>query len=148
MHRVMKYTLQQAAQAAGKSKSTILRAIKSGRLSATRTAAKHFLVDPSELHRVFPMTRHDAPESTPMTRHDAGNDAASLPGNYQWDRERKQMESTIEDLRRRLDDSEDERRRISEKLSGLLTHQPETERETKPTAGRWRKAWDALKDGW
>lgn len=47
-------SLSQAAKATGRSKSTIGRAIKSGRLSAARNDDDTFSIDPSELFRVFP----------------------------------------------------------------------------------------------
>ena len=50
----MAYTLGQAARAANVSKTTIQRAIKSGRLSASRQLDGSYLIDPAELHRVFP----------------------------------------------------------------------------------------------
>ena len=50
----MTYTLGMAARATGLSKSTIYRAIKDGRISATRTDALSFAIDPAEFHRVFP----------------------------------------------------------------------------------------------
>lgn len=46
-------TLSQAAKATSKSKSTLNRAIKSGRLSATRNEDGTFSIDPSELARAF-----------------------------------------------------------------------------------------------
>lgn len=48
------YTLGQAARAADVSKTTIQRAIKSGRLSASRQQDGSYVIDPSELHRAFP----------------------------------------------------------------------------------------------
>ncbi len=50
----MSYTLGQAAKATGKNKSTIQRAIKAGRLSAS-FVDNEYQIDPAELHRVFPM---------------------------------------------------------------------------------------------
>ncbi len=49
-----KFSLRDAAQQAGTSKSTILRAIQNGRLSAGRTANGGYEIDPSELSRVYP----------------------------------------------------------------------------------------------
>src|SRR5678816_3988432 len=49
----MAYTLTEAATATGLSRSTIFRAIKSGRISATRIDG-NFSIEPAELHRVFP----------------------------------------------------------------------------------------------
>jgi len=48
------YTLGAAAKATSLGKSTISRAIKSGRLSATRTKTGDWSIARSELHRVFP----------------------------------------------------------------------------------------------
>lgn len=47
-------SLSQAAKATGRSKSTIGRAIQSGRLSATRNEDSSFSIEPSELFRAFP----------------------------------------------------------------------------------------------
>jgi excisionase family DNA binding protein len=47
-------SLRDAAQETGVSKSTIFRAIKSGRLSAARTDEGGFAIDPAELFRVYP----------------------------------------------------------------------------------------------
>lgn len=48
-------SLSQAAKLAGKSKSTINRAIKTGKLSAIRHEDGSYSIDPSELSRVFDM---------------------------------------------------------------------------------------------
>lgn len=58
-------TLSQAAKATSKSKSTLNRAIKTGRLSATRNEDGTFSIDPSELARVFPQ---NATEREPLPR--------------------------------------------------------------------------------
>jgi hypothetical protein len=47
-------SLSEAAIAAGIAKSTIWRAVKAGRISATRTVTGTYHVDPAELFRVFP----------------------------------------------------------------------------------------------
>ena len=60
-------TLSQAAKAISKSKSTLNRAIKSGRLSAVRNEDGTFSIDPSELARAFPQ---NAPERAPMVHHE------------------------------------------------------------------------------
>jgi len=48
------YTLGQAAKASGKSKATIRRAVRAGRLSAARTESGGWLIEVAELHRVYP----------------------------------------------------------------------------------------------
>jgi excisionase family DNA binding protein len=56
----MSYTLGTAARATGVSKSTIYRAIKAGRMSASRADTGDYAIDPAELHRVFPPLDSDA----------------------------------------------------------------------------------------
>lgn len=47
-------SLREAAEQSGASKSTIFRAIRSGRLSAGRDDDGNFAIDPAELFRVYP----------------------------------------------------------------------------------------------
>jgi hypothetical protein len=54
-------SLREAAQQAGTSKSTILRAIQSGRLSASKNDVGGYNIDPAELFRVFPAKRKIGP---------------------------------------------------------------------------------------
>jgi hypothetical protein len=49
----MTYTLGQAALAVGKSKGALSKAIKTGRISATKLDNGSYSIDPSELHRVY-----------------------------------------------------------------------------------------------
>ena len=48
------FRLSEAAEQIGVSKSTLFRAIRAGRLSATRTDDGLFLIDAAELFRVYP----------------------------------------------------------------------------------------------
>ena len=50
----MSYTLGEAAIACGKSKSTISKAIKAGKISAEKNDHGTFEIEASELHRVYP----------------------------------------------------------------------------------------------
>lgn len=52
---MVQLSISDAAAATGKSRSTLLRAIKSGRLSASRNDAGAFVLDPAEVARVFPL---------------------------------------------------------------------------------------------
>ena len=45
-------TLTQAAKEVGRTRSTIFKSIKSGRLSATKDAQGHLLIDPVELIKI------------------------------------------------------------------------------------------------
>lgn len=48
-------SLAEAARETGKSKATIWRAVKSGRVSASRGDGGDYLIDPAELARAFPL---------------------------------------------------------------------------------------------
>lgn len=68
----MALTLNQAAKACGRSKSTLLNAINSGRMSASKDDRGHYAIDPAELHRTFPFQALDrsadrSPEPQPTT---------------------------------------------------------------------------------
>jgi predicted site-specific integrase-resolvase len=49
----MSSSLQQAADAAGVNKSTVLRAIKAGKVSAIRDEYKQWVINPAELDKVY-----------------------------------------------------------------------------------------------
>lgn len=55
----MNYSLGAASKATGKSKTTIQRAISKGLISASKDKNGRYSIDPSELHRVFPMMSAD-----------------------------------------------------------------------------------------
>lgn len=54
-----RYTLGTASKATGKSKTTIQRAISKGLISAIKNQNGGYSIDPSELHRVYPMLPSD-----------------------------------------------------------------------------------------
>jgi hypothetical protein len=114
-------SLARAAQTAGKSKPTLLRAIKSGKLSATRTASGAYEIDAAELARAFPVAGNIAGTMTQFVPgNGADTDAAISPGEAQaLHRVIAEQADTIRDLRHRLDSEVDERRR----LLALLTDQ-------------------------
>jgi hypothetical protein len=63
----MSYTLAAAAKAVGLNKTTILRAIKSGKISGVKDENGEWHIEPAELHRVYrpvagSATRSDAPQ--------------------------------------------------------------------------------------
>jgi hypothetical protein len=118
------YSLAQAAKATGKSKPTIARAIKAGKLSATRAADGSYAIDPAELTRVYPRTGHSAGT---MKRSEPGNGADTYPAISSAEVEAlhqriAEQAETIRNLWQRLDAEGEERRRVQERLTGLLTH--------------------------
>lgn len=66
----MHITLAQAAEQCGVNRSTLLRAVKAGRISGTRDEGGNWTVDPAEAFRVFP------PKQPPQqAKADAATDA-------------------------------------------------------------------------
>lgn len=110
----MPYTLGQAARAAGKSKPTISRAIQTGRISAARGEDGSYVIDPAELHRVYPLASHgNGAMKQSVPGETDGTSLASL--RVERDRlliEREDLRETIRDLRTRLDAETEERRRL------------------------------------
>ena len=106
----MGLTLRQAADLCGASRSTIHRALKSGKLSGNRLEDGAWDIDPSELARVFPWDI-----SEPVQRDNPGQCKEGTSEReavlavkvemleHQLERER----DTIADLRKRLDKAED-----------------------------------------
>jgi septal ring factor EnvC (AmiA/AmiB activator) len=153
----MPYSLKHAATATGKSKPTILRAIQTGKISAEKDALGEWQIEPAELHRVYPPVSvrngSDEPERNDTQPADSPVETALLRAEVQQmherfasididrERERREASATIEDLRRRLDQSEQERRDKDRQLTALLTDQrPEAEAPA-PNAGRGFRAW-------
>ena len=123
----MQLSLSAAAKKVDRSKSTLSRAIKDGRLSANRCEDGSYQIDPAELYRVFPAT---APQPATSNTTQPGSE---LTGTLRMqletvererNREREQMQATIDDLRARLD-------RAESRIAGLLPAPPVSQR-------RWR----------
>ena len=132
----MKYTLSQAAEATGKNKATIQRAIKKGKISASKNASGSYEIDPAELHRVYDATsKHITQRKKEAGRNTRGEDEeqpdssrlqrmAELEKELAVAQERKaglegqlhHLTETVDDLRRRLDQSES-------RVTGLLSDQ-------------------------
>jgi hypothetical protein len=102
----MSYTLGDAAKAVGKSKTTLHRAIKSGRISAKKSEDGSYSIDPSELHRVFPPVTAVTPTDT-FQRNDTEHPSNTLGTlriqlelqEKERERERALLQETIADLR-------------------------------------------------
>ncbi|WP_265502903.1 BTB/POZ domain-containing protein [Paracoccus beibuensis] len=62
----MALTLNQAAKICSRSKSTLLDAIRSGRMSAPKDDRGRYVIDPAELHRAFPFqSQNRSPDQSP-----------------------------------------------------------------------------------
>jgi len=109
----MQFSLSQAAKETGKGKSSIHRAIKSGRLSAHRHEDGTYSIDAAELFRAFPPTLpepaseqstepHQEPSATPSVAEEVLRVRVEML-TAQLERE----QDTVGDLRRRLDRAEE-----------------------------------------
>jgi FtsZ-binding cell division protein ZapB len=132
----MSYSLKQAADATGKDRSTIQRAIKSGRISATLGESGAYKIDPAELHRVFPPVVRN--EAQPITMQQNATDEIASE-NRELKAKVDLLREMVDDLRQRLDKSEDERRATQTKLTALLTHQqqPQQAANQNPRRSFW-----------
>jgi septal ring factor EnvC (AmiA/AmiB activator) len=120
----MKYSLSEAAKATGKNKTTIQRAIKNGKISASKGDSGSYEIEPSELHRVFPpvAAQRDAQhrQSNDTQQSKSASINSDLARVLELEKElaiahervngleahKEQMADTINDLRKRLDSSE------------------------------------------
>jgi hypothetical protein len=128
--------LAEAAKLTGRNQSSIHRAMKAGRLSYTKNEVGERRIDVAELERVFgnlkignpilsggngaSVSNHAAPDARKITH---GGELAALQRLLE-ERERTiaDLRDSIRDSRDRLDAEAEERRRIQERLTGLLTH--------------------------
>jgi hypothetical protein len=137
----MEHTLAGAAAASGRSKTTLFRAIKAGKLSARRLPDGTFRIDASELARVYPgavMERPDgAPRNVPVQAKQAetlapvqaATELAVLRVKLEEaeariererrdrDHEREVARDTIAELRDRLAEEAEERRALRRQLA-------------------------------
>ena len=119
----MSYTLGDAAKATGKSKTTLHRAIKSGRISASKAEDGSYSIDPAELHRVFPAVTAGTPLGL-LPKNDEGRLSNALAAlriqlemqEKERDRERAFLQETIADLR-------EDRDKWRQQATSLLTDQ-------------------------
>ena len=128
-------SMTKGAELAGVSKGTVSKALKSGRLSYAEKTDNGYLIETSELFRVFP----PKPETVEITHRETpsqGRETSMETGGLQREIQllREQLhdrEGTIDDLRQRLDRSDEERREAQARVIGLLTGPGAT--ESKPS---------------
>ncbi|WP_299847926.1 hypothetical protein [uncultured Paracoccus sp.] len=143
----MAYTLGEAAKATGKSKATISKAIKSGRISAVKDETGTFHIDPAELHRVYaPTVSVEREETLSKPTANTANDGLirELQARLEAAQERlADKEAVITDLR---EDRDKWRQQATGLLSDLRTAQekavPVTHAEPLPASqseGFWKR---------
>ena len=132
----MSYTLGDAAKATGKSKTTLHRAIKSGRISASKAEDGSYSIDPAELHRVFPAVTAGTPLGL-LPKNDEkrlSNTLSALSIQLEMhekerERERALLQETIADLR-------EDRDKWRQQATSLLTDQ-----RSEPPNPMHRRRW-------
>jgi hypothetical protein len=101
------FTLGTASQATGTAKSTILRAIKAGRISATRDELGQWQIDPAELARVFPLLAIPSAPVTPPgatpEQPPAARDAPAIERDATTDMLVAELRATLTDMRQDRD---------------------------------------------
>ena len=134
--------LAEAVRITGKSKSTLWRAIKDGRMSATRTPQGEYQVDVAELARAFqiavPETADPVPLKQGATTKEQDETALELALLRQDVRAKEQalQEKTdeVQWLREELRQASQNAQEATKAVRLLLTHQEEGNSEPK---GRW-----------
>ncbi len=115
-------SLSQAAKLTGKSKSTINRAVKTGKLSATRNDDGSYSIDPAELSRAFGLEPDDSAK-----RSDAERDETRLIERIEA------LETMLNREREISADLKEDRDRWRQQATALLTDQ----RSSTTTSFKW-----------
>jgi hypothetical protein len=121
----MSYTLGTAAKAVGKSKAAISKAIKTGRIVATRLDNGSYRIEPVELHKIFPAIQ---PEDTRKETSDI------LLETEFSSNETILLQVKLDAALKRIGDLEDDRDQWRQQAKRLLSKQEQEQRK-----GLWNK---------
>jgi hypothetical protein len=141
--------LSEAAAATGVNRSTIYRAWKAGRLSATRTDTGQIEVDPAELFRVFPpiASQQGAPDAAPYGAQANATDNNALR-NSALAREVQLLREMLDAMRDDRDAWRDqankereERRELAQRLALAAPIAAPAPAPETPTAREPRRPW-------
>jgi hypothetical protein len=146
---MQKLSANKAAKEAGIAKKTLLEAISSGRLTASKNEKGHWEIDPAELFRAYPKTSFSEPEKpqpTPQENRQKTSETSVLEVEVKMlreqiermdaerDRERSQLAEQIEVLKEQAErQSADHRQALA-----ALTDQREKAAEP-PKRGLWAR---------
>jgi excisionase family DNA binding protein len=135
----MIFTLRTAAQHTGTSKSTILRAIKAGRLSASRLEDGTYEIDAAELERVYPAQRMKQRGTDAMEHHAPDNSGGSTGGAPSATPAALEAEiAGLREILRRADASADELRQERDRWRSLAENQQRLLADARPRSW-WRR---------
>ena len=128
----MPLSLAEAAAATGTNRTTILRAIKAGKVSASRDAHGAWVVEPAELHRVYPPVDARTPGDRTATPYRAQIAAAAQIAALRETADL--MRAQLEDVRKDRDHWRDQAQAATRQLADARTSAtPE------PAPRRWWK---------
>lgn len=128
-------TPAQAGALVGMTKAGIIRAIHTGKLSATRNDSGNFEIDPAELFRVYEAVATSVNSDEKVDDNSTVDQSESLREKVAMlERIVNDKDDVINDLRARLDAEAEERR----KLTHILTTTKQDEEKPKPK-GFWRR---------
>ncbi len=119
----MKYSVSDAAKVVGKSRSTINRDIRNGKLTVQKDDKGKPFIELVELERVYDRVNIDALSEATLTKQPDTTYVDALIQSK--DAEIELLKRQLDDMAHRLDASDTERRRVTEQLTGLLTDQRE-----------------------
>lgn len=124
-------TVSEAAKRTGQTRQNIYQAIKKGRLSATKNNKNQLQIDLAELIRAYPDLT--SPDENKLSKFDTILTTKNNPLQQEINVLQTKMQEmeirlshqyeALQDYRRRLDESEEERRHTQRQFSGLLTDQ-------------------------
>ena len=120
----MKYTLGEAAKVTGKSKATISKYLKSGKLSYLSKTASGYQIDASELQRVFPKSEHTKRSSERSQTQESTHETRVLTAKLEAEIEVLKVKWEAE--RKRADNLESERDDWRDQAKKLLIEAPRT----------------------
>lgn len=123
----MKYTAGQAAKASGVSTATITRALKSGKISGQKDDNGAWVIDPAELHRVFPPIASQETEKPSMQQDAIGGKTS----------ETRALERELNTLREALADARQDRDKWRDMAERLSLAPPAPEKSSEPEPGFW-----------
>lgn len=127
----MVYTPRTAAEAVGMTRQGILKAIRTGRISAKKNPVGEWEIDPAELHRVYPPLKLDA-----------GNGNTPVADSTQP--ETAALQAQIEGLKAMLDLMQRERGRDAEALDDLRKDRDHWRHQATALIGDRRPWWKRL----
>jgi hypothetical protein len=121
-------TLGEASKETGVQKSTLSKALKSGKLSYFEKTPAGYKIEPSELFRIYPRKPQGTGSDTVGSER---LDASEITPDF------IRLQVEVEQLRERLTETQEQRDKWQAQAMQLALPKPETERAGQVAATRW-----------